>query len=106
MNTAYKENRYPSYEEVVEIIKSDSNLFSEYGEFNHTLLNKIWDDMFNEEKHKVIGRLVNERGGFWAMTCNHSVFINVLRHLLKKSDQNDIIRNTISSNSCKHLDNL
>jgi len=112
MTTFYKENKYPSYGEVVEIIKSDLTLFSEYGEFNHTLLNKMWDGMVSvgskgdEDKIKVIGRLINERGGFWAMTCNHSVFIIVLRHFLKKSDQNDIIRNTILLNSYKHIENL
>ena len=56
MTTFYKEHKYPSYEEVVEIIKSDLTLFSEYGEFNHTLLNKIWDEMGakgNEEKIKL-----------------------------------------------------
>ena len=54
--TFYKEHKYPSYEEVIEIIKSDLTLFSEYGEFNHTLLNKIWDEMGakgNEEKIKL-----------------------------------------------------
>ena len=53
MKTFYKEHKYPSYEEVVEIIKSDLNLFSEYGEFNYSLLNKTWDDIFNEENIKL-----------------------------------------------------
>ena len=85
-----KRNKYPKYNEVVKIISDKLDVFAEYGGFNHEWMNKIWDDINNEKKIRVIGNLINSRGGFQAMSCNHETLMIVVRHFLKKEKLTDI----------------
>ena len=79
------DNEYPCYDQVVQLIGNNLAMFSEYGEFNHNMMNKIWNDIHNTDKLKVIGRLINDRGGFTAMTNNHGALMTVVRHYLKQN---------------------
>ena len=63
-------------------------------------MKKIWDNLHDDEKIKVVGRLINTRGGFQAMQMNHSALIKVVMHLLKKEKLGDDA-NTIHLNIYK-----
>ena len=85
-----KRNKYPKYNEVIKIISDKLDVYAEYGGFNHEWMNKIWDDINNEKKIRVIGNLINSRGGFQAMSKNHGTLMIVVRHFLKKEKPTDI----------------
>ena len=44
-----KRNKYPSHEEVLEIISDDIPVWAEYGELNHEWIKKIWDNIHDEK---------------------------------------------------------
>ena len=85
-----KRNNYPKYKEVLKMLSNKLDVSAEYGGFNHEWMNKIWDDINNEKRIKVIGNLINSRGGFQAMSKNHETLMIVVRHFLKKEKLTDI----------------
>ena len=108
-----KDNPYPSYEQVIEIIKNDKtmediylDMLAEYGEQNHQWIKEIYENIMKEELVKHNGNSINERGGMTTMHCNYYTVISVLRYLIqqrapmKDYDVNLIwynIRNILSS---------
>ena len=46
------DNEYPCYDQVVQLIGNNLAMFSEYGEFNHNMMNNIWNDIHNTDKLK------------------------------------------------------
>jgi len=85
-----KRNKYPKYNEVVKIISDKLDVYAEYGGCSHEWMGKIWNDINNEKKIRVIGNLINGRGGFQAMSKNHTALVMVVRHFLKKEKLTDI----------------
>ena len=108
-----KDNPYPSYKQVIEIIKNDKtmediclDMFAEYGEQNHQWIKEIYENIMKEELVKHNGNSINERGGMTTMHFNYYTLISVLRYLIqqrapmKDYDVNLIwynIRNILSS---------
>ena len=92
--------KYPEYDVVPSLIKDDSDLVSEYKEFNHNLLNKLWDDITNEQKNTIICNLIKTREGFVGLINNLTIiFMRVLRYVLKKFEVEN--RDTIFINTYK-----
>ena len=85
-----KRNKYPKYNEVVKIISDKLDVYAEYGGCSHEWMGKIWNDINNEKKIRVIGNLINGRGGFQAMSKNHKALVMVVRHFLKKEKLTEI----------------
>ena len=83
-------NKYPKYNEVVKMISDKLDVYAEYGKCSHEWMSKIWDDINNEKKIRVIGNLINGMGGFQAMSKNHTALVMVVRHFLKKEKLTDI----------------
>ena len=79
-----KSYTYPSYEEVINLIRGNVAMCAEYGELNHKWMEKMYNDIFDKSKVKVIGKLINKRGGMTAMDENFSTFMKVVRNLLKR----------------------
>ena len=81
-----KRNKYPKIQEVLTMLSApeDVHVYAEYGERNHEWMKKIWDDIHHKEKLEVVGKLINKRGGFQAMTQNHIALTKVVRQLLKR----------------------
>ena len=108
-----KDNPYPSYKQVIEIIKNDKtmkdiypDMFAEYGEQNHQWIKEIYENIMKEELVKHNGNSINERGGMTTMHFNYYTLVSVLRYLIqqrapmKDYDVNLIwynIRNILSS---------
>ena len=91
---------YPSYDEVRKLINRNVAMCAEYGTLNHKWMEKIYNDIFDRKKIKVIGKLINVRGGMTAMVENFSTFMTVVRHLLKRvvnktNDEKNIIQYNI-----------
>ena len=77
-------NLYPSYEQVIDIIKADRaiegiylDVFAEYGEQNHQWIKEIYENIMKEELVKQNGNSINERGGMTAMQFNYYTLISV-----------------------------
>ena len=86
-----KDNPYPSYKQVIEIIKNDRaiegiypDVFAEYGEQNHQWIKEIYENIMKEELVKHNGNSINERGGMTAMQFNYYTLISVLRYLVQQ----------------------
>ena len=75
---------YPPYNEVRKLIKGNVAMCAEYGGLNHKWMEKIYNDIFDKNKVKVIGKLINERGGITAMSENFGTFMIIVRNLLKR----------------------
>ena len=58
------------------------------------------EQLADEKKIKIVGNLINKRGGFQAMSQNHSALMKVVRHFLKKEKLGDDA-NTIQLNIYK-----
>jgi len=101
-----KRNKYPTFQDMLIMLSKpeDVHVYAEYGELNHEWMKKIWDDIHNEEKIKVVGKLINKRGGFQAMTQNHAALIKVVQHFLKQDKLNDIDAMTIQYNIYKGVE--
>ena len=95
-----KRNKYPSYKEVLKLLSDDITVRAEYGERNHEWIKKIWENMHDDEKIKVVGKLIHTRGGFQAMLKNHDALMKVVRHFLQKQDLGEDA-NTIQLNIYK-----
>ena len=69
---------FPSYKEMCDRI--DKNLKdafiynAEYGKFNHSALEKIYNSNINKEMSQKIGRQIYERGGMQALQANCLIF--------------------------------
>ena len=79
-----KSYTYPSYEEVINLIRGNVAMCVGYGELNHKWMGKLYNDIFDNSKVIVIGKLINKRGGMTAMDENFSTFMKVVRNLLKR----------------------
>ena len=75
---------YPCYDEVIKLIRGNVAMCAEYGELNHKWMEKMYNDIFDKNKVKVIGKLINKRGGMTAMDENFSTFMIIVRNLLKR----------------------
>ena len=82
-----KDNPYPSYEQVIEIIKNEKtmediypDMFAEYGEQNHQWIKEIYENIVKEELVKHKGNSINERGGMTTLHFNYYTLISVLRY--------------------------
>lgn len=75
---------YPSYNEVRKLINGNVAMCAEYGTLNHSWMEKMYNNILNSAKVKVIGKLINTRGGNRAMDENFSVFMIVVRYLLNQ----------------------
>ena len=90
---------YPSYDEVIDLIKGNVAMYAEYGVFNHSMMEKMYCNILDKERVKVIGKLIYNRGGMTAMNENFSAFMVVVRHLLRKMEnKNDFELNAIQYN--------
>ena len=86
-----KDNPYPSYKQVIDIIKNDRaiegiylDVFAEYGQQNHQWVKEIYENIMEEELVKQNGNCINERGGMTAMQFNHYTLVSVLRYLIQQ----------------------
>ncbi len=82
-----KSNKYPTYDEAMMILRrlDDTRVVAEYAKFNHEMMSKVWENLFDEEKMKVVGNLINQRGGFSAMTHNHCALMTILKNFIKQN---------------------
>ena len=78
-------NKYPKFKVVNKIIGDDIMMMAEYGEFNHEMLNEIWNNFSDKDLIKRLGHKINNRGGFQAMEQNYYALLAVLRKMLKES---------------------
>ena len=83
-----KNNPYPKYEEVMELLLTHAretkseysrreilNMISEYGRPNHEWMKEIYENIMDEQLIKENGKKnINERGDKVAMVCNYDVF--------------------------------
>ena len=84
-----KDNPYPSYKQVIEIIKTITediylDMFGEYGEQSHQWIKEIYENIMKEELVKHNGNSISERGGMTAMQFNYYTLISVLRYLIQQ----------------------
>lgn len=70
-----KAHPYPSYEEMVNIIGKDDRTYAEYGEKNHELCKKIYENITDSKIVADCGLAINEMGGFQAMSANYKVLL-------------------------------
>jgi hypothetical protein len=106
INEFFNKYKFLDYDEVKTIIEDDDYVHIRYNRFNHDLLEKIWNEIFNDKKIKIVGGLINTRGGFNAMSNSHTVFIKVVRHILKQVKLLEVITNVIYYNSYKNIAKL
>jgi dissimilatory sulfite reductase (desulfoviridin) alpha/beta subunit len=66
-------NPYPSYEEILSLIKPDIEMWAEYGEPNHYFCKEIYENVTNKEIVKKSGERIDKRGGIQAMRQNYYV---------------------------------
>ena len=104
LKSFFYEYKYPEYDIVISLIKDDSELASEYKEFNHNLLNKLWDNFTKEQKNKIICNLTKTRVGFLSLINNHTIFMRVLRYILKQFEVEN--RDAIFINTYKLMKRL
>ena len=90
---------YPSYDAVRELIKGNVAMSAEYGKFNHSMMKKMYFNILDKERVKVVGVLLYTRGGMTAMDEHFSAFMAVVRHLLRKvENKNEFELNAIQYN--------
>ena len=96
MKKFVKDNVYPDYDTCVKIITEKENMgrdniimdmFAEYGEFNHNMLKKIYEDCDNESLIKECGRRIHQRGGTTAMTYNLYALLKIMLYLMKQNNK-------------------
>ena len=86
-----KNNPYPNYEEVMELLitharetkseyarRETLNMISEYGRHNHEWMKEIYENIMDEKLIKENGEKINERGDKLAMVYNFDVLCYVL----------------------------
>ena len=86
-----KNNPYPNYEEVMELLLTHAretksayarretlNMISEYGKHNHEWMKEIYENIMDEKLIKENGKKINERGDKVAMVYNYDVLCYVL----------------------------
>ena len=91
VKTFIKNNPYPKYEKVVEILISIPravpianlkqevfNMISEYGRDNHEWMKEIYENIMDEKVIKENGKKINNRGGQVAMVENYYVIVHIL----------------------------
>ena len=76
---AVSSRTYPSYESWIERLKSQHDLYAEYGKANHVLCKIIYDNCTDEERVVDAGKRIHQRGGFQALQCNYYVIQAALR---------------------------
>lgn len=87
-----KDNPYPKYNDVIEIIKEDKDfldMFAEYGTPNHQWMKEIYENIFDKEIVKRNGEMINDRGNLYTMQMNFYTLLDILRNFFKKSDLDD-----------------
>ena len=77
---------------------------AENGERNHEWMSKLWDGIHNKEKLEVVGKLINKRGWFQAMTQNYAALMRVVRHLLTEDKLRDKGMMTVQYNIYKGVE--
>tara|TARA_R110000868_G_scaffold65714_3_gene196219 strand:+ start:3265 stop:3597 length:333 start_codon:yes stop_codon:yes gene_type:complete len=63
-----KENKFPKYKDILK--KLPVSEFAEYGEFNHTMIKRIYENLDNDKLIKVCYNLIRARGGEKAVREN------------------------------------
>ena len=96
MKKFIQNNPYPKYEKVIDIIKNDEilksdfiQMFSEYGKPNHKWMKEIYKNILDKKLVNKQGEMIYERGSFLTMQMNYYTFIAVVKYLLEKSNLND-----------------
>ena len=104
LKSFFYKHKYPEHDIIIILVKDDSDLVSEFEEFNHNLLNKLWDKFTNEQKNKIMCNLINARYGFLGLIINHTIFMKVRRYILKKFEVEN--RDAIFINAYKLIKRL
>ena len=81
-----KRHKYPTFKQVLNILSKDLHIYAEYGEPNHEWMKKIWSNIHDRDRAIVVGKLIDNRGGFQAMTNNHAALMKVVRYFLKQDE--------------------
>ena len=68
-----KENPYPNYKDMCEKIKTNLQLWCEYGKPNHEWCKTIYENATNKAIIKEMGENINKRGGMQAMVMNYYI---------------------------------
>ena len=77
---------YPPYERCVRLLRSDIELYCEYGETNHECLREIYGcgfldaDMVRANRDRIV-----RRGGLRALTCNYHSLNRIMLALIDKA---------------------
>ena len=91
-----KENPYPDYNFIKYdlLLKQKQSLeqYAEYGEINHDLMKKNYENIFDKELVKKHGERIHHRGGMTALQQNYYTLLSVLGYLI---DQRGLDRDTI-----------
>ena len=64
---------YPSYDEMVDNLENNIELDSEYGEENHYLCKKIYENPTNKQLIIDAGKQIFDAGGIQALLANHTI---------------------------------
>ena len=68
-----KVNPYPNFEEMLEKLKNNIELISEYGLQQHICCKIIYENPRNKKLIVDMGKKIYELGGFEALQANHSI---------------------------------
>lgn len=82
-----KNNPYYTYNEMLNSMLKCGQLdfASEYGEYNHELCKKIYENITDRKIVRECGKLINKRGGFMTMQANRYA-ISIHSPLRKSND--------------------
>ena len=96
MKKFIKNNPYPEYDKVIDIIKKDQilgkdfmDMNSEYGTHNHQWMKEIYENIMDKEVVKQNGEFIYKRGSLFTMQMNYYTFIAVIKCFLQKSNMNE-----------------
>jgi len=68
-----KNNKYPSYEEMLSKLEPNIELWSEYGDVNHVCCKIIYENPSNRDLIIKMGKEIFNRGGMHALQINHAI---------------------------------
>lgn len=74
-----KKNPYPSFDKVQKLIEFNIQLWSEYGEFNHTCCKIIYENPSNKDLVIEMGKKIFKRGGGNALQSNFYIIASFYR---------------------------
>lgn len=67
---------YPNYEEMLEKLDNNIELWCEYGKKNHICCKKIYENPTNRNLIIEMGKKIYEMGGLQALLANHTIIKN------------------------------